>query len=128
MIKIIIFLIILFPSICFADVSGYLFFGKYIESSYMDLEKRPIKYHAGIHLDIKIGERWPVLFVENKTVIGGQGNIGFNPSQINYKIGLKQTFQPFEIIIKHKCLHPIDGISNGRSAQSYNLIEGRYNF
>lgn len=111
-----------------ADVSGYFFFGKYFESSYLDLERRPVGYHAGIHLDIEIDEKWPTLFIENKTLMEGHGDIGFNPSQINYKIGLKQIFKPFEVIIKHECLHPVDGTSNGRAAQSYSLIEGRINF
>lgn len=125
---VVIFFILLVPSFCSADVSGFLFFGKYFNSNYSDLEKRPIQYHAGIHLDIKIHEKWPVLFLEDKSLIGGHGYIGFNPSQINYKIGLKQKFEPFEIIIKHECLHPVDGTSNGKKAESYNLIEGRYNF
>ena len=128
MIKIIVILFILSPAICFADISGYLFFGKYLNSNHLDLEERLIEYHSGIHLEIEVDEKWPTLFIEDKTLIGGRGNIGFNPSQINYKIGLKQMFKSFEMIIKHECLHPIDGTSDGRAAESYNLIEGRYHF
>ena len=50
------------------------------------------------------------------------------PKQINYTMGVKHKYKAIEIIMSHKCLHPVDGISNGTKAKSYNLIEGRFNF
>jgi len=126
--KIIIIFLIFVPSLCFAEVTGYLFVGKYLKSDYFDLEKKHIRYRAGIHLEITTVEKGPILFLEDETLMENMNDNGFKPSQINYKIGLNQKINQFNIIIKHECLHPVDGKSNGTAAQSYTLIEGRFNF
>ena len=126
MIKIIVFLTLLFPSLCFAEVSGYLFFGKYLNYQPSDLEDRKIAYRAGIHLEMKTN--LVTVFIRDETLIEDIDGVSSYPKQINYMIGLKQKIYDFEIILKHECLHPVDGVSGGRKAESYNLIEGRYNF
>ena len=124
--NIIVFLIILFPSVCFAEVSGYLFLGKYFNHEQQDLEGRGINYKAGIYLEVK--SNWPTFFMQNETLIGNIDNGRSYPKQINYKIGLKQKIKFIDIILTHECLHPVDGKSGGSKAESYNLIEGRINF
>lgn len=127
MIKIIIFLIILFPSISFAEVSGYLFLGKYFDSSqWTDLEERKINYRAGIYLEIE--SKWVTFFMKDETLIGDMDFPRSYPKQINYMLGFKRKIKSLDIIYTHECLHPVDGISNGEKARKYNLIEGRYNF
>ena len=126
MIKITLLLIILFPSVSFADVSGYLFLGKYLNYQQRDLENREINYRAGIYLEIK--SKWPTFFMKEETLIRDITGGKSYPKQINYTIGLKQEIYDFEITLKHKCLHPVDGISGGKKAETYNLIEGRYSF
>jgi hypothetical protein len=126
MIKIIIFSILLIPSLCFAKGSGYLFLGKYLNYKAQDLENREISYYAGIYLEHET--KGPTLFIREETLIRDIDNWGSYPKQVNYTLGLKQKVYNFEIILKHECLHPVDGISGGKKAESYNLIEGRYNF
>lgn len=126
MIKIIVFFFLLYPSICFADISGYLFLGKYLNHSQTDLENREVNYKAGIYLEIDT--KWPTLFLKEETLIRDIENSSSYPKQINYMIGLKQKIYNVDIVLKHECLHPIDGTSGGRKAESYNLIEGRLNF
>ena len=109
-------------------LSGYLFFGQYFDSTYLDLEGRPVKYRAGTHLEFETKKNWPTLFLENETFMQGGSEGGFYPSQVNYELGLKQTFGTTEFILTHKCLHPVDGRSNGLAAQDYGLIEVRYGF
>lgn len=128
MIKYLAILFLLIPSLSFADISGSVYFGKYFESKYYDLEDRPILYHAGVYLEIDLDDKLPVLFLDNKTFITNQNNTGFNPSQTNYKLGLRKTFDNIEVIYQHECLHPVDGTSDGAVAQGYNLIEIKYNF
>lgn len=124
--KLIIFLIFIFPSVCFAEVSGYLFLGKYFDYGPQDLENRDISYYAGINLEFKT--KGPTFFLREETLIRVIENGRSYPKQINYMMGLKQKLYDFEIILKHECLHPVDGISGGRKAETYDLIEGRYNF
>lgn len=126
MIKIIIFLIILYPSICFAEVSGYLFLGKYLNHKQQDLEGRDINYKTGIYLEYKA--QLATFFMKEETLIRDIENGSSFPKQINYMVGMKQKIKSFEIIIKHECLHPVDGFSGGEKATSYNFIEGRLNF
>lgn len=126
MIKIFVLSILLFPSILFADVSGYLFLGKYYNHEKADLEGRKINYKAGIYLEIE--SKWPTLFIKDETLIGNIVNGKSFPKQINYMVGIKQKINISEIILKHECLHPVDGTSGGKKAKSYNLIEGRINF
>ena len=126
MIKIIIFLTMMFPSICFAEVSGYLFLGNFFDSNLQDLEGREIKYSAGIYLEIDA--KWTTFFMKDETLIRDIENLRSYPKQINYMIGLKKDFGPIELIYTHECLHPVDGMSNGDKAEKYNLIEGRINF
>lgn len=129
MIKVLIFLIVLFPSFCFAEASGYLFFGRYYGGNYRSLEEKTIEYRSGVHFEFKPLEKGPIYFIEHETYIDEQTESGgLHPVQINYKIGLKQKIGSFEGIIKHECLHPIDGVSKGFVAQDYTLIEIRYNF
>lgn len=109
-------------------LSGYFFIGAYGESSFKSLERKKINYRAGIHLDFEIGKK-TMLFIEDETLMESLSEDGsFLPRQINYKIGITHTMGNFEGILKHECLHPIDGWSNGSLSQSYNLIEMRYNF
>lgn len=122
----IIILLLIFPSICFADMSGYLFLGKYLNHKQQDLEGRKVNFHAGIYLEYKT--KWPTLFIKEETLIEDIENNSSYPNQINYTIGLRHKIYNFDIILKHECLHPVDGTSNGRKAESYNLIEGRFNF
>ena len=124
--KIIIFLLILYPSISSADISGYLFLGKYLNHEQQDLENRKINYRAGIYLEIKT--RYPTFFLQEETLIRDIEKDSSYPKQINYMLGIKQKIYDFELIMTHECLHPIDGVSNGKQAESYNLIEARYNF
>lgn len=126
MIKIIILLIILFPSISFAEISGYLFLGKYYNHEKTDLEGRDINYKTGIYVELKT--KWVTLFTKDETLISDIDNGKSYPKQINYTIGIKQKFKAIEILLKHECLHPVDGASEGRKATSYDLIEGRINF
>ena len=128
MIKIIVILFVLLPAVCSAGVSGSMYFGKYFESKYLDLERRPVLYHAGVYLEIDFGDSLPVLFLEDKTLMAGRGVVGFNPIQINYKVGVKKAIKNVQLIYQHECLHPVDGVTNGLAAQSYNLIEIRYDF
>lgn len=110
-------------------LSGFLFFGQYFDSNLTDLEYRPVKYRAGIHLDIKTFDKGPVLFFEDETLIDSMvGDTNFHPVQINYKIGLSQRLGDFEAIIMNECRHPVDGYSNGAKGQGYGLIELRYHF
>lgn len=109
-------------------LSGFLFFGQYFDSTLTDLEYRPVKYRAGIHLDIKTFEKGPVLFVEDETLIAGYEEGNFHPIQINYKIGLSQKLGDFEAIIMNECRYPVDGRSGGAVVQDYKLIELRYHF
>lgn len=67
MIKIIILLIALYPSISLADVSGYLFLSKYLNYEQTDLEGRNIAYKAGLYLEVK--SKWPTLFIKDETLI-----------------------------------------------------------
>jgi hypothetical protein len=108
-------------------LSGHLFFGHYLNSSYLDLEDRPVKYRAGIHLNFNLGED-TTLYLEDETLIVDNSDTGFNPGQINYKIGIIRKMGSVDIIFKHECLHPIDGRSGGADAQSYNLVEMRLGF
>ena len=124
--KIIILLIILSPSICFAEVSGYLFLSKYLNHEQTDLEGRNIVYKAGVYLEIE--SKWPTLFIKDETLIRDIDNGSSFPKQINYMIGIKQKYKNIEIILTHECLHPVDGISGGKKATDYNLIEGRLYF
>ena len=126
MMKIIIVLIILFPSVCLAEVSGYLFLSKYLNHEQQDLEGRNINYRAGIYLEIK--SKWPALFIKEETLIRDIINGESFPKQINYMVGVKQKYKNIEIILTHECLHPVDGISGGKKAKDYNFIEGRFNF
>lgn len=126
MIKIIVFLIILYPSFCFADVSGYLFLGKYFNHEKTDLEGRDINYKAGIYLEHK--SELATFFMKEETLIRDIDNGNSFPKQINYMIGVKQKYKNIELILTHECLHPVDGLSGGKKAKSYNLIEGRLNF
>ena len=126
MIKIIMILLILWPSISFADVSGYLFLGKYLDYKPSDLEDRKIAYRAGIHLEME--SELATVFIRDETLIEDIDNGKSYPVQINYILGIKKEIGAFELIFKHECLHPVDGTSGGRKASSYNLIEGRINF
>ncbi len=126
MIKTLIMLILLFPSISLADVSGYLFLGKYYNHEKTDLEGRDINYKAGVYLELK--SKWITLFTKNETLINDIEGGKSYPKQINYKIGIKQKYKAIELIVTHECLHPVDGSSNGTKAEAYNLIEGRINF
>lgn len=126
MIKVAIFLIVMCPSICFAEVSGYLFLGKYLNHEQQDLEGRDIAYRAGIYLELKT--KGPIFFMQDETLIRDiDGGRSF-PKQINYMIGVKQQIGFLEVMMRHECLHPVDGTSGGKKATSYNLIEGRLNF
>lgn len=124
--KITVLIILFIPSISFAEVSGYLFLGKYYSHEKTDLEGRDINYKAGIYLEIK--SKWPTLFVKEETLIRDIDNGSSFPKQINYMIGVKQKYKNIEIILTHECLHPVDGVSGGETATDYNLIEGRLNF
>ena len=124
--KLILILLLLIPSISFAEVSGYLFLGKYLNNSQQDLENRDISYYAGINLEFKT--KGPTFFLREETLIRDIENGRSYPKQINYMMGLKQRIYGFEVVLKHECLHPVDGISGGVKAESYDLIEGRYNF
>ncbi|MCK5615312.1 hypothetical protein KAR91_76315 [Candidatus Pacearchaeota archaeon] len=126
MMKIIVVLIILFPSVCSAEVSGYLFSGKYLSQNQTDLEGRNITYKAGVYLEIK--SRWPTLFIKEETLIRDIVNSDSFPKQINYTMGIKYKWESLEIIMTHKCLHPVDGISGGAKSKDYDYIEGRFNF
>lgn len=126
MMKIIILLMILSPSICFAEVSGYLFLSKYLNHEQTDLEGRNIAHKAGVYLEVK--SKWLTLFIKEETLIKDIINGKSFPNQINYTIGVKHKYKAMEIIMTHKCLHPVDGTSDGEKAKSYNLIEGRLNF
>ena len=126
MIKLFIILILLIPSICLAEASGYLFLGHYFGNELLDKEGRTIKYNAGIYLEID--SKWATLFMRDETFISDIDLFSANPKQINYAIGVKRRFENIEIKLMHECLHPVDGRGNGRQAISYNLIEGRYNF
>lgn len=109
-------------------LSGFLFFGQYFDSTLTDLEYRPVKYRAGIHLDIKTIDKGPVLFVEDETLISGYGEGNFNPIQINYKVGLSQKIGDFEAILMNECKHLIDNTQGKKNGQEYKLIELRYYF
>ena len=126
MIRIIVLLIFLLPSVSAAEVSGYLFLGKYLDRSQTDLEGRDIAYKAGVYLVIE--SKWPTLFVKEETLIRDIVNGSSFPKQINYTIGIKHEYKSIEIIMSHTCLHPVDGTSGGRKAKDYNFIEGRFNF
>lgn len=116
-------------------LSGFLFFGQYFDSTLTDLEYRPVKYRAGIHLDIPLPplplltKEGSKLFVEDETLMDSMvGDTNFRPIQINYKIGLSQRLGDFEAIIMNECKHPVDGLSGGAVVQDYKLIELRYHF
>ena len=126
MIRIIVLLIILFPSICFADVSGYLFLGKYYNHEKTDLEGRDINYKAGVYLEHK--SDIVSFFMKEETLIRDIENGSSFPKQINYMVGVKYKYKSVEIIMSHECLHPVDGISGGAKSTDYDLIEGRINF
>ncbi|MCK5605892.1 hypothetical protein KAR91_28605 [Candidatus Pacearchaeota archaeon] len=126
MMKVALLLIILSPSICFAEVSGYLFLSKYLNHEQTDLEGRDIAHKTGVYLEIK--SKWPTLFVKEETLIRDIVNGASFPKQINYTIGVKHKYKAVEVILTHKCLHPVDGTSGGKKAKDYNLIEGRINF
>jgi len=108
-------------------LTGYLYFGHYFGSSYTDLEYRPVTYRAGIHLDFSLADN-TTLYVEDETLIVDNSETGFNPGQVNYKVGLIHKLNKVEIHYKHECQHPVDGMSRGAAAQSYNLVEVRYGF
>lgn len=110
-------------------LSGFLFFGQYFDSTLTDLEYRPVKYRAGIHLDIKTVDKGPVLFVEDETLMDSMvGDTNFRPIQINYKIGLSQRVGDFEAIIMNECKHLIDNTHGRKNGQEYKLIELKYHF
>jgi len=115
-------------TLCTFLLSGYLYFGQYYDSSLLDLEGRPVKYRSGIHLEFETIDKGPVFLVESETLMRGSSGTGFYPGQNNYKLGLKQKIWDVEILLERKCLHPVDGRSNGAAAQSYGLIEFRYGF
>lgn len=121
-----IIMLVALPSFCLADVSGYLFLGKYYSHKKNDLEGREINYNAGVYLELE--SRWITLFTKDETLIGDIDGGRSYPKQINYMIGIKRKYKAIELIITHECLHPVDGASNGEKATSYNLIEGRLNF
>lgn len=107
-------------------LSGFLFFGQYFNSSYEDLEKRPVNYQAGIYLESKPFKDITV-FLEHKTLMDAKtGALTFHPVQINYKLGLSYTMDKLKWTFQRECLHPVDGISGGSRAQSYNLIQLQY--
>ena len=113
-----------------AVLTGYLYFGQYYDSSLLDLEGRKVKYRAGIHIDLSVAEG-TTLFVEDETLMTDTVGTAFKPGQINYKVGVVQDIWLMEngtIILQHECKHPVDGASEGEAAQSYNLIELRYEF
>ena len=126
MIKFLILLILFCPSLAFAEISGYLFLSRYYSHEQQDLEGREVNYKAGVYLEKKT--KWPTFFLKEETLIFDIDDGKSYPRQINYMIGIKQKIKSFELILQHECLHPVDGASNGRKAESYNLIEGRYNF
>ena len=126
MMKILLFLIILTPSICFAEVSGYLFLGKYLNHGQQDLEGRDINYKAGIYLEHE--SELATFFMKDETLIRDIENGSSFPKQINYMIGIKKKIGSIEILLTHECLHPVDGNSGGGKAIDYDLIEIRLNF
>lgn len=109
-------------------LSGFLFFGQYFDSNLTDLEYRPVKYRAGIHLDMKTFDKGPILFMEDETLIEGYEEGNLKPVQINYKIGLSQRLGDFEAIIMNECKHMIDTTYGRKIGQDYKLIELRYHF
>ena len=109
-------------------LSGFLFFGQYFDSTFTALEGHEVKYRAGIHLDLPTFDKGPILFVEDETLMDGAEGGNFHPVQINYRVGLIQRFGNFEAIVENRCLHPVDGVSNGIKSQEYKLIEVRYHF
>lgn len=127
MIRAIVLLVLLAPSICVAETSGYLFFSKYSDSEKTDLEGRDIAYTAGIHIEIAT-EVGTTFFLNEETLIRDINDRGSFPKQINYKLGIKHRYKSVEISIVHECLHPVDGASMGEAATDYNMIEGRYYF
>ena len=97
MIKIVMFVIILIPANCLADVSGYLFLGKYLNHQ-QNLEGNDIIYKAGLYLEIE--SKWPTLFIKEETLISNINNGKSYPKQINYTIGMKQEYKNLELIMK----------------------------
>ena len=124
--RLVVVFMFLFPSSVLAEMSGYLFLGKYLNYKQTDLEGREVKYIAGIYLEYET--RWPVFFLKEETLIGDVEGRSSYPKQINYLIGMKQKIKSIDIILKHECRHPVDGMSGGMRAESYDLIEGRINF
>ena len=91
-----------------------------------NVEGVKINYKAGIYLEYKAKQT--TLFLKEETLIGSIEGRSSYPKQINYLIGIKHKIDFVDIILKHECLHPIDGTSGGAKARSYDLIEGRINF
>lgn len=114
------------PISALAEMSGYLFFGKYLRQKQENVEDIKINYKAGIYLEYET--KWPTLFLKEETLIGDIEGRSSYPKQINYMVGIKQKIKSVEVIFSHECLHPIDGTSGGAKATSYDLIEGRINF
>lgn len=106
--------------------SGYLYIGQYLNSNYIDLEDRQVKYRSGIHLEFKPTEK-TTLFIEDETLID-RFNQSFHPSQINYTIGISHKIGQIEILGKHECRHSIDSLAGELNKQEYNLIELRFYF
>ena len=119
--KIIILLILLSPSVCFAEVSGYLFLSRYLNH---EETGRDIAHKAGAYLELKT--KGPTLFIKEETAVRDILNGKSFPKQIDYTAGVKHKYKALEVILTHKRLHPVDSTSGG--ARSYNSIEGRFNF
>ena len=127
MIRAIVLLVLLVPSICVAETSGYLFISKYSDSEKTDLEGRDITYTAGIHVEIST-DGGTTFFLNEETLVSGMNDRGAFPKQINYMAGVKHRYKSVEVLLAHECLHPVDGTSRGDAAIQYTILEGRYHF
>jgi hypothetical protein len=124
---ILLLLLLLFPSTCFAETSGYLFLGKYLNYGKIGLEGRDISYYAGIYIEIK-SKKWPTLFIKETTLMRDIDERGAYPKQINYALGIKKEVGNFEIKFRHECQHAVDGRYASNNAGKFNILEGRLNF
>jgi len=107
--------------------AGYIFLGQYLSTSYKSLEDDLVKYRGGVHVELTINDG-PRLYVDTATLMDRKEDTGFHPVQVEYAVGVRHRFGPFEVKLEEKCFHPVDGQSNGGEAQDYLLLEGRINF
>lgn len=121
-----ILLFLLFPSLCFAGTSGYLFLGKYLEHGQKSLEDKDISYYAGVQAEFKFD--LATLIIKETTFMRTIDEGGGYPKQINYLLGLKKRIGKLEIIFAHECRHPVDGRNGSWDAYKFNTLEGRLNF